>query len=180
MCDHPRNVPDAVLKLLAANGGIVMVNFAPSYVSEQRRLWEAAHNGEIASYNAPPFGGLYIGQPDKAKAALVAWELAHPKPAVTLTMVADHIDHIAKVAGIDHVGIGSDFDGLSELPQGLDGVETYPALLAELARRGWSDRDLAKLAGGNILRVMAGAERAALALKGEPAATATIAQLDGT
>ncbi|MEG3177421.1 dipeptidase [Sphingomonas sp. RB3P16] len=179
LCDHPRNVSDEVLTLLAANGGIVMVNFAPSYVSEQRRLWEAAHNGEIASYNAPPFGGLYIGQPDKAKAALAAWEQAHPKPAVTLTMVADHIDHIAKVAGIDHVGIGSDFDGLSELPQGLDGVETYPALLAELARRGWSDRDLAKLAGGNILRVMAGAERAALALKGEPAATATIAQLDG-
>ncbi|MFA6123836.1 MAG: dipeptidase [Sphingomonas sp.] len=178
LCDHPRNVSDAVLKLVAANGGVVMVNFAPSYVSEERRRWEAARNGEIASYNAPPFGGLYIGQPDKAKAALAAWEQAHPKPVVTLSQVADHIDHIAKVAGVDHVGIGSDFDGLGELPQGLSGVETYPALLAELARRGWSDADLAKLAGGNVLRVMEGAERVAVAMKDQPMATGTVAALD--
>ena len=177
--DHPRNVSDAVLELLAANGGVVMVNFAPSYVSEQRRLWEAARNGEVASYNAPPFGGLYIGQPDKAKAALAAWEAAHPKPAVTLAQVADHIDHIVKVAGVDHVGIGGDMDGVAELPQGLDGVDTYPALLAELARRGWSDGNLAKLAGGNVLRVMEGAERVAAAMKTEPMATETIAELDG-
>jgi membrane dipeptidase len=178
LCDHPRNVSDAVLKLVAVNGGVVMVNFAPSYVSEDRRRWEAARNGEIASYNAPPFGGLYIGQPDKAKAALPAWEQAHPKPVVTLSQVADHIDHIAKVAGVDHVGIGSDFDGLGELPQGLSGVETYPALLAELARRGWSDTDLAKLAGGNVLRVMEGAERVAVAMKDQPMATGTVAALD--
>ena len=177
--DHPRNVSDDVLKLLAANGGVVMVNFAPSYVSEDRRRWEAARNGEIASYNAPPFGGLYIGQPDKAKAALAAWEAAHPKPVVTLAMVADHIDHIAKVAGVDHVGLGSDFDGLPELPVGLEGVETYPALLAELARRGWSDGDLAKLTGGNVLRVMEGAERVAAGMKGEAAATGTMVGVDG-
>ena len=177
--DHPRNVPDDVLKLLAANGGVVMVNFAPSYVSEERRRWEAARNGEIASYNAPPFGGLYIGQPDKAKAALAAWEKANPKPVVTLAQVADHIDHIAKVAGADHVGLGSDFDGLPELPVGLEGVETYPALLAELARRGWSDADLAKLTGGNVLRVMEGAERVAAGMKGEVAATGTMAGVDG-
>ena len=177
--DHPRNVSDEVLKLLAANGGVVMVNFAPSYVSEDRRRWEAARNGEIASYNAPPFGGLYIGQPDKAKAALAAWEAAHPKPVVTLAMVADHIDHIAKVAGVDHVGLGSDFDGLPELPVGLEGVETYPALLAELARRGWSDANLAKLTGGNVLRVMEGAERVAAGMRGEVPATETVAGLDG-
>ncbi len=177
--DHPRNVSDAVLKLLAANGGVVMVNFAPSYVSEERRLWEAARNGQIASFNAPPFGGLYIGQPDKAKAALAAWEKEHPRPVVTLAQVADHIEHIAKVAGVDYVGLGGDMDGVPDLPQGLDGVDTYPALLAELARRGWSDGDLAKLAGGNVLRVMEGAERVALAMRGEPMATGTVASLDG-
>lgn len=177
--DHPRNVSDAVLKLVAANGGVVMVNFAPSYVSEERRLWEAARNGQIASFNAPPFGGLYIGQPDKAKAALAAWEKEHPRPVVTLAQVADHIDHIAKVAGVDSVGLGGDMDGVPDLPQGLDGVDTYPALLAELARRGWSDGDLAKLAGGNVLRVMDGAERVALAMRGEPMATGTVASLDG-
>ena len=176
--DHPRNVSDDVLRLLAANGGVIMVNFAPSYISEARRLWEAARNGEIASYNAPPFGGLFIGQPDKAKAALTAWEKAHPKPVVTLAQVADHIDHIAKVAGVDHVGLGGDMDGVAELPQGLDGVDTYPALLVELARRGWSDADLGKLAGGNVLRAMEGAERVAIAMKGEPMATGTIAALD--
>ncbi|WP_176498132.1 dipeptidase [Sphingomonas sp. HMP6] len=176
--DHPRNVSDAVLKLVAANKGVVMVNFAPSYVSEERRLWEAARNGQIASFNAPPFGGLYIGQPDKAKAALAAWETAHPRPVVTLAQVADHIDHIAKVAGVDAVGLGGDMDGVPDLPQGLDGVDTYPALLAELARRGWSDGDLAKLAGGNVLRAMEGAERTAAALRAEPMATGTVAGLD--
>lgn len=179
VCDHVRNVSDPVLKLVARNGGVVMVNYAPSYVSNARRLWEADRNAERARYNAPPFGGLYIGQPDKAKAALAAWEQAHPRPVVTLAQVADHIDHIAKVAGVDHVGIGSDFDGVPDLPQGLDGVETYPALLAELMRRGWSDADVAKLAGGNVLRVMAAAERVAASLKTELPATATVAMLDG-
>ncbi|MEG3125530.1 dipeptidase [Sphingomonas sp. GB1N7] len=177
--DHPRNVSDAVLKLVAVNKGVVMVDYAPSYVSDARRRWEAARNGEIASYNAPPFGGLYIGQPDRAKAALAEWEKAHPKPVVTLAQVADHIDHVAKVAGHDNVGIGSDYDGVPEVPQGLSGVETYPALFAELVRRGWSDADLAKLAGGNVLRVMEGAERVATAMKGEPPATGTVAGLDG-
>ena len=178
LCDHSRNVSDAVLALVAKNGGVVMVNFAPGYVSEARRTWDAARAGEIASYNAPPFAGLYLGQPDKAAAALAAWEKGHPKPVVTLNQVADHIDHIAKVAGVDHVGIGSDFDGLAELPRGLEGVDAYPALLAELARRGWSDQDLARLAGGNVLRVMEAAERVAAAMKGEPMATGTVAQLD--
>lgn len=161
LCNTPRNVSDAVLREVAKNGGVVMVNYAPQYVSEARRIWSANRSAEIARYNAPPFGGMYIGDPAAAKAALAAWEKANPEPVVTLSQVADHIDHIAKVAGVDHVGIGSDYDGVGSLPQGLGGVETYPALLAELMRRGWSDRDLAKLAGENVLRVMTAAETVA-------------------
>ena len=177
--DHPRDVSDKVLKLLAQNGGVIMVNYAPSYVSDERRQWEAARNAERARYNSPPYGGLYIGQPDRAKAAMAEWEKAHPRPPVTLAMVADHIDHVVKMAGIDHVGIGSDFDGVESLPDGLDSVATYPALLAELMRRGWTDEMIAKLAGGNVLRVMEGAERVAASMAKEPPATATIKMLDG-
>lgn len=177
--DHPRNVSDEVLRLVAANGGVVMVNYAPAYVSDAYRRWSADRAAERTRLNAPPFGGLYIGQPDKAKAALAEWETAHPAPRVTLAMVADHIDHVAKVAGVDHVGIGSDFDGVdNDLPQGLGSVATYPALIAELLRRGWSDEDAAKLAGGNVLRVMEGAERVAASMKGELPATATEAAMD--
>ncbi|MFZ2995344.1 dipeptidase [Sphingobium sp.] len=161
LCDTPRNVSDAVLKQVAANGGVVMVNFAAQYVSEARRVWGADRSAEIARNNAPPFGGLHVGDPVGAAKALATWEAAHPEPVSTIGQVADHIDHIVKQAGVDHVGIGSDFDGVGDLPQGLGGVETYPALLAELMRRGWSDRDIAKLVGGNILRVMAAAERVA-------------------
>jgi membrane dipeptidase len=161
LCDTPRNVSDAVLQQVAANGGVVMVNFAAQYVSEARRVWGADRSAEIARYNAPPFGGLYIGDPAGAAKALAAWEVAHPEPVATIAQVADHIDHIVKVAGHDHVGIGSDFDGVGDLPAGLSGVETYPALLAELMRRGWSDADVAKLVGGNMLRVMAAAETVA-------------------
>jgi membrane dipeptidase len=179
ICNTPRNVSDAVLKQVAANGGVVMVNYAPQYVSEARRIWSAARSGEIARYNAPPFNGLYIGDPEGAKKALADWEKANPEPVVTLSQVADHIDHIAKVAGVDHVGIGSDFDGVGSLPQGLSGVQTYPALLAELMRRGWSDADVAKLAGENVLRVMAAAEKIAAGMAGEPAGSGTVAGLDG-
>jgi membrane dipeptidase len=179
ICNTPRNVSDAVLKQVAANGGVVMVNYAPQYVSEARRIWSAARSGEIARYNAPPFNGLYIGDPEGAKKALADWEKANPEPVVTLSQVADHIDHIAKVAGVDHVGIGSDFDGVGSLPQGLSGVQTYPALLAELMRRGWSDADVAKLAGENVLRVMAAAEKVAAGMAGEPAESGTVAGLDG-
>ena len=98
---------------------------------------------------------------------------------MTLAQLADHIVHVAKVAGVDHVGIGSDFDGVgSTLPEGLRDVSTYPALLAELMRRGWSDADIAKLAGGNVLRAMAGAERVAASLKGTLPATGTVAGMD--
>ncbi len=175
LVDHPRDVPDDVLKLVAANDGVVMVNFNPGYVSQARNEWDADRAAEQARYNSPPYGGLYIGQPERAKAALAAWEAKHPIPAVTLEQVADHIDHIRKVAGVDHVGIGSDFDGIDETPTGLSGVDRYPALLAELMRRGWTDTDVAKVAGENLLRVMAATEKVATRLRAaRPASIATL------
>lgn len=168
---HPRNVSDAVLALVRANGGVVMADYAPIYVSDAYRRWSADAAAEKTRLNAPPFGGLDIGQPDKAAAHYAEWLAAHPAPQVTLAQVADHIEHLARVAGVDHVGIGSDFDGVGAvLPAGLEDVATYPALLAELMRRGWSDADIAKLAGGNVLRVMAAAERVRDALAREAAA----------
>ena len=124
--DHPRNVPDDILRALAANGGVVMVNFAPGYVSAARNQWQADRAAEQTRYNSPPYAGLYIGQPDRAKAALAAWDAAHPRPVTTLAQVADHIEHIRQVAGIDHVGLGSDFDGIPDAPVGLEGVDRYP------------------------------------------------------
>ena len=180
LVDHPRDVPDEVLRLVAANGGIVMVNFAPPYVSDARRRWEAERVAEEARNNSPPFGGLYIGQPDRAAAALKAWDAVHPKPPVTVADVADHIEHIRKVAGVDHAGLGSDFDGIPETPDGLESVERFPALLQELERRGWSDAELAKVAGDNLLRVLSQAEIVSTRLRSErPPSSATLAGLDG-
>ena len=165
--DHPRNVPDDVLHAVAANGGVVMVNFAPPYVSTARNHWEADRAAERTRYDSPPFAGLYIGQPERAKAALAEWETQHPRPVTTLSQVADHVEHIRQVAGIDHVGIGSDFDGIPDAPVGLEGVDRYPALLEELMRRGWSDTDIAKLAGENLLRAMAAAEQVSAKLQSQ-------------
>jgi membrane dipeptidase len=163
--DHPRNVPDDVLRSVAANGGVVMVNFAPGYVSDARYRWDADEAAERARVNNPPYIGLYIGQPERAKAALAVWTEEHPRPTATLAQVADHAEHIRQVAGIDHVGLGSDFDGIGDAPVGLDGVDKYPALLEELMRRGWTDADIAKIAGENVLRVMAAAEKVAVKLR---------------
>jgi membrane dipeptidase len=174
LVDHPRNVPDDILKTVAANGGVVMVNFAPGYVSETRNRWDADQAAERTRFNSPPYVGLYIGQPERAKAALAAWEQMHPRPAATLAQVADHIDHIRQVAGLDHVGLGSDFDGIEDAPVGLEGVDKYPALLAELMRRGWTDADIAKLAGENLLRVMAAAEKIAATLRASRPASSVL------
>ncbi len=180
LVDHPRDVSDDVLRLVAKNGGVVMVNFATDYVSDARRRWDADRTAEQARNSSPPFGGLYIGQPERAAAALKSWDAAHPKPPVTLADVADHIQHIREVAGADHLGLGSDFDGIPETPAGLEGVDRFPALLQELARRGWSDADLAKVAGANLLRVLAKAESVSARLRTErPPAEATLAGLDG-
>ena len=176
LIDHPRDVPDDVLRLVARNRGIVMVNFFPGYVSQERARWDAEVVAEKAREQTPPFGGLYIGQPERAKAAFEQWLAAHPKPVVTVSMVADHVEHIAKVAGKDCVGLGSDFDGIPEAPQGLDGVDKYPALIAELARRGWTHDDLVKVTGGNLLRVMREAEGVAKRLRAATqASNATLA-----
>jgi membrane dipeptidase len=159
LVDHPRNVPDEILQAVAANGGVVMVNFSPGYVSEARNHWDADQAAEATRFNSPPYVGLYIGQPERAKAAMKAWEADHPRPVTTLAQVADHLDHLRQVAGIDHVGIGSDFDGIDDTPVGLEGVNCYPALLEELLRRGWSAAEIAKVAGENVLRVMGQAEK---------------------
>jgi membrane dipeptidase len=157
---HPRNVPDAVLARLPANGGVVMVNFAPDFVSEAARSHYADVEAETARLK-----DLMPGDPAGVEKGLAAWKATHPEPKATLRQVADHIDHIRKVAGIDHVGIGSDFDGISRVPAGLEDVSRYPDLLEELARRGYSDDDLRKVAGLNVLRVLTQAEAVAAKLQ---------------
>lgn len=165
LIDHPRDVPDDVLRLVAQNHGIVMVNFYPGYISQERARWDSDHAAEATRYNSPPYVGLYIGQPERAAAAMAEWERLHPPPSVKLAEVADHLDYIRKIAGVESVGIGSDFDGIPITPDGLDGVDKYPALLVEVARRGWTDADLAAVAGGNMLRVMRANEAVARKLQ---------------
>ena len=169
--DHPRNVPDDVLALLPANGGVVMVNFYAGHLSEPYRQWDAQHTAEGSLLDT-----LYVGQPDIRKAKLAEWEKAHPAPKIDIGVVADHIEHIVKVAGHDHVGIGGDLDGIpyDAAPPGMNSVSGYPLLFAELIRRGWNDRDLAKLAGGNVLRVLRQAETVAKSMKDEPPAMARL------
>jgi membrane dipeptidase len=160
LSDHPRNVPDDVLKRLPANGGVVMVTFVPAFVSPQVAAW---HKGLV---DAVDTAGVAPGsaQFKAVREAYIAQAGALPK--ATLAMVADHIEHVARAAGKDHVGIAGDYYG-SVNPEGLEDVSTYPALFAELVRRGWSDTDLAKLAGGNLVRAFAGAEQAAAKLQKE-------------
>lgn len=165
LVDHPRNVPDDVLRLVPANGGVVMVNFVPGFISQDVWRWSAEQSAEEARLKA-----IHRDSAAAVKAGLDAWKAAHPVPPTDVRTVADHIEHVAKVAGYDHVGIGGDFDGIPFTPTGLDGVEDYPNLFAELIRRGWSDVNLAKLAGGNVLRVMRQAEAVAGSMKSEPAA----------
>jgi len=164
VCDHPRNVPDEILRRVPANGGVVMAVFLGSFVSQ-------AFRDHLAQADDVGAGDMAAGR---------AWLAAHPGPGVTLAQVADHIDHLRDVAGIDHVGIGSDFDGGDPLPDGLTDVSCFPALLGELLRRGYSDDDVRKVAGGNVLRTLRGAEAVALRLQAERAPSeATIEELDG-
>jgi len=161
LTDHVRNVPDSILRRLPANGGVVMVTFVTSFASEARRRWGLERSSQLEEIR-----GRLAGDRAAERRAIAAWERDHPAPPVRLTDVADHIDHIRKVAGVDHVGIGSDFDGIEETIEGLEDVSAYPRLFAELARRGWTEADLRKLAGENILRVMAEAEATAARLRG--------------
>jgi membrane dipeptidase len=146
---HPRNVPDDVLDRLPENGGIVMVTFVPSFVSETVRQ----HGAERSAYQAK-LASLHIGDPDAREAAMAEWDDNNPTPSATLADVADHIDYIRDRIGVEHIGIGGDYDGITTVPEGLEDVATYPALFAELLRRGYQREELERIAGGNLLRVM--------------------------
>jgi membrane dipeptidase len=175
LVDHPRNVPDDVLRLLPKNGGVVMVSFVTSFSSEPVRGWNADNDAEEARLKA-----LYPGDPERVKREAEGWRKEHPAPRATLEQVADHVEHLRQVAGIDHVGIGADFDGMESVPLGLESVADYPALFAELMRRGWSDEDLGKLAGLNVLRAFRDAEKVAAKLQKErPASDVLIEEMDG-
>ena len=156
VCDVPRNVPDAILRELTRNGGIVMVTFVPGFISPEVAAFNRRLQAQTTRLQAQ-FGN------DKAglDAALTEWRKTNAEPRATLSQVADHVDHIRKVAGIDHVGLGGDFDGITSVVQGLENVSTYPALLEELVRRGYADQDIAKITSRNILRVMRRAEAVA-------------------
>ncbi len=150
LTDAPRDIPDDLLAAIGANGGIVMVNFYPAFVSTAWRTWDADRTAFAKTAGVP--ANVYGA---RSPAPLVAWDRDHPEPRVTAATVADHVEHIARVAGRDHVGLGGDYDGINGTgPEGMTGVDGYPLLFAELARRGWSDADMARLAGGNMLRVM--------------------------
>ena len=149
LCDHPRNVPDDVLDLVGDSNGIVMVTFVETFISEERRQFYA----ERASYQRK-VEYLHPGQPDKVSEFMSQWDEANEPPKSTLEQVADHIDYIRDRIGVDHIGIGSDYDGIPTLPTGLEDVSTLPHLFAELLARGYSDEDLRKIAGENMIRVM--------------------------
>lgn len=171
--DHPRNVPDPILGRLAENGGIVMVNYAPGFVSQAVRDYDVVRDSLIDSLRQA-FMAVDAAAPDsltvdtlRFRAARAAWTEAHPAPRATLEQVADHIDHLVEVAGIDHVGFGSDYDGIDTIPQDLEDVSTFPAIVAELLRRDYTDDEVRKLVGENFLRVMREAEAVAARLQQE-------------
>jgi membrane dipeptidase len=177
LTDVPRNVPDSILARLPKNGGVVMVTFVTQFVSQPFAEWAGRFAAEDAAIRRRLGASANAGAVQRE---LAAWRRANPSPRVTVSHVADHIDHVRKVAGVDHVGIGGDFDGITDVIEGLEDVSTYPTLFAELSRRGWSEADLRKLAGENALRVMRQAERVSARLRKERApSTATIEQLDG-
>ena len=157
LCDSPRNVPDDVLARLAGNGGVCMVTFVPGFVSQECADWLAGLKAEAARR------GLDPRDLSKLFGIKAEWEREHPLPRATLAQVADHIDHVRQVAGVEHVGLGGDFDGTEDVTVGLEDVSTYPALFAELLRRGWTEPDCAALAGGNLLRALRSAEGVASA-----------------
>jgi membrane dipeptidase len=160
--DVPRNVPDGVLKQLPENGGIVMVTFVPGFLSPGVAAWNRLQTAEQTRLTKQ-----FAGDPAAVTRGVASWTAANPPPAATMTEAADHIDHIRRIAGVDHVGLGGDFDGIERVVQGLEDVSTYPALIAELLRRGYKDDEIKKIAGGNILRVMRQVERISATLRAE-------------
>jgi len=175
LCDHSRNVPDDVLARVRDTNGVVMVTFVPGFLNEECRVWIdglIAEEQRLADFHAEASPEYYAAQR--------AWVAANPRPPCGVPDVADHVEHVRDVSGIDHVGLGSDFDGVVATPDGLEGVDGYPALLAELAGRGWSDAELGKLTWHNALRVLRDTEAAArVAQRERGPSLATIAELDG-
>jgi membrane dipeptidase len=175
LCDVPRNVPDEVLRKLPANGGVVMVSFVSGFTSAR-----VATYNKMAADQAARLQSLHPDDPKAVQDGVASWRKAHAAPKATLAELVDHIDYIRKMAGIDYVGIGSDFDGTSTTPVGLEDVSHYPALTAELLRRGYSETDVKKVLGLNVLRVMREVENVAARLQSERGPSeATIEQLDG-
>jgi membrane dipeptidase len=169
--DVPRNVPDNVLQMLPENGGVIMVTFVPGFLSPEVTAWgklQAAEENRLKQQSPNDAGALKNG--------MEAWLKANPAPRATVADAADHIDHIRKVAGIDHIGLGGDFDGITSVPEGLEDVSKYPSLTAELLRRGYKDDEIKKILGLNMLRVMRDAERVSARLQKERAASPTIFQ----
>lgn len=174
--EHPRNVPDDVLKRVPENGGVVMVNFVTYFISE-----EVYEHSKQRDAERERLRGLSNNTEESVKEGLERWDGANPEPKATLSQVADHRDRVREMAGIDHIGIGSDFDGITSTPVGLEDVSTYPMLTAELIRREYSDEDILKILGGNVLRVMREAEGAAQRLQQRRGPSeATIEALDGS
>jgi membrane dipeptidase len=174
LTDHPRNVPDSILARLPKNGGVVMVTFVPAFVSTDAAAWEAQVREQWTGVKAS------VTDTAEQRRLVEEWKTTHPMPRATIKQVADHIEHVRQVAGVDHVGIGSDFDGSDFTPEGLEDVSTFPQLFAELIRRGWSDAALKTLAGQNLLRALRGAEATAARLqKTRQPSTKTIEELDG-
>lgn len=159
LCDHPRNVPDDILRRLACNGGVCMVTFVPSFVSPDCHDWTVQAQRWLEEQGFDP-------DADSSRPQLREYERTHPRPQATLRQVADHLEHVRQVAGVDHVGLGGDFDGTSHTTAGLEDVSKYPALVAILLERGWQESECRRLAGGNILRVMRDAEAVARRLGG--------------
>ncbi|MEU1349555.1 dipeptidase [Streptomyces sp. NPDC005775] len=174
ICDHPRNIPDDVLAQLPANGGIAMATFVPKFVLPEAVAWTKA-----ADENMRAQGLHHLDTTERGMKVHAAFEAANPRPMATVATIADHLDHMREVAGIDHVGIGGDYDGTAFLPQGLEDVSGYPNLIAELLGRGWSTADLAKLTWQNAVRVLRAAEDVARDLRTRRGPShATIEQLD--
>ncbi len=163
--DVPRNVPDSILQLIPKKDGIVMVTFVPGFLSAQVAAWNQKQTAAFATIDRSG------GSADRLKADRDAWVKANPAPRATIADAADHIDHIKKIAGVDHIGLGGDFDGITSVVQGLEDVSTYPALTAELLRRGYQDDEVKKILGLNLLRVMRKAEAVSAALQKTRAAS---------
>jgi membrane dipeptidase len=175
VCDHVRNVPDDVLAALPGNGGVAMATFVPKFILPAAIEWTRQADANMRAH-----GFHALDTTPEGMAVQRAFEAEHPRPAATAATVADHLDHMREVAGVDHIGIGGDFDGTAFTPEGLEDVGGYPNLVAELLRRGWSDADLAKLTWSNAVRVLRDAEVAGARLRAERGpSTATIGQLDG-